>query len=69
MTTSTVQDIAKQSRLAARQLASTSQTIRNLALSNMADSLVSIKDKILEINAKEVLAARQDRQSDAMVKR
>jgi glutamate-5-semialdehyde dehydrogenase len=69
MTTSTVQDMAKQSRLAARQLSSTSEKLRNLALSNMADSLVSIKDKILEINAKEVLAARQDGQSDAMVKR
>ena len=69
MTTSTVQDIANQSRLAAHQLASTSETIRNLALSNMADSMLSIKDKILEINAKEVMAARQDRQSDAMVKR
>jgi glutamate-5-semialdehyde dehydrogenase len=69
MTTSTVQDIAKQSRLAARQLSSTTEKIRNLALSNMADSLVSIKDKILEINAKEVMAARQDGQSDAMVKR
>jgi glutamate-5-semialdehyde dehydrogenase len=69
MTTSTVQDIAKQSRLAARQLASTSEKIRNLALSNMADSLVSIKDKILEINAQEVRAARLNGQSDAMVKR
>jgi glutamate-5-semialdehyde dehydrogenase len=69
MTTSTVQDIAKQSRLAARQLASTSEKIRNLALSNMADSLLSIKDKILEINAQEVRAARQDGHSDAMVKR
>lgn len=69
MTTRTVQDIAKQSRLAARQLASTSENTRNLALSNMADSLVSKKDKILEINAKEVLKARQDGQSDAMVKR
>ena len=66
---STVQDIANQSRLAARQLASTSETIRNLALSNMANSLVSIKDKILEINAKEVMAAQQDGQSDAMLKR
>jgi glutamate-5-semialdehyde dehydrogenase len=69
MTTSTVQDIAKQSRLAARQLASTSEKLRNLALSNMADSLLSIKDKILELNAKEVLKAQQDGQSDAMVKR
>ncbi|MBK8813995.1 MAG: aldehyde dehydrogenase family protein, partial [Methylococcaceae bacterium] len=69
MTTSTVQDIAKQSRFAARQLSSTSEKLRNLALSNMADSLVSIKDKILDINAQEVLAARQDGQSDAMIKR
>jgi glutamate-5-semialdehyde dehydrogenase len=69
MTTRTVQDIAKQSRLAARQLSSTSEKLRNLALSNMADSLISIKDKILEVNAKEVLNAKQDGQSDAMVKR
>lgn len=69
MTTRTVQDIAKQSHLAARQLSSTSEKLRNLALSNMADSLVSIKDKILEINAQEVLAARQAGQSEAMVKR
>lgn len=69
MNTSTVQDIAKQSRLAARQLSSTSEKLRNLALSNMADSLVSIKDKILEVNAQEVMKAKQDGQSDAMVKR
>jgi glutamate-5-semialdehyde dehydrogenase len=35
----------------------------------MADSLISIKDNILDINAKEVMAARQNGQLDAMVKR
>ncbi len=65
----TVQTIARQSRFAARQLASTSEKIRNLALSNMADSLESIKHQVLEINAQEVLKARQQGQSDAMIKR
>lgn len=65
----TVQTIARQSRFAARQLASTSEKIRNLALSKMADSLESIKHQVLEINAQEVMKARQEGQSDAMIKR
>jgi glutamate-5-semialdehyde dehydrogenase len=69
MNASTVQAIAKQSRLAARQLSSASESMRNLALSNMADSLESVKDRVMEINAQEVLKARQEGQSDAMTKR
>jgi glutamate-5-semialdehyde dehydrogenase len=65
----TVQTIARQSRSAARLLASTSEKIRNLALSKMADSLESIKHQVLEINAQEVMKARQEGQSDAMIKR
>ncbi len=69
MNANTVQDIAKQSRLAARQLSSTSESLRNLALSKMAESLASVKDQVLEINAQEVMKARQNGQSDAMIKR
>lgn len=69
MNSNTVQVIAQQSSLAARQLSSTSESIRNLALAKMADSLESVKQKLLEVNAQEVLQARQSGQSDAMVKR
>ncbi|NOQ35188.1 MAG: glutamate-5-semialdehyde dehydrogenase, partial [Methylococcaceae bacterium] len=69
MNTRTVQDIAKQSRLAARQLSSTSESLRNLALSKMADSLESVKQQVLDINAQEVAKAEQNGQSSAMVKR
>ncbi len=69
MNTSTVETIAKQSRLASRQLLSASESMRNLALSNMADSLESVKHQVLEINAQEVMKARQDGQPDTMAKR
>ncbi|MGR9115911.1 MAG: glutamate-5-semialdehyde dehydrogenase [Gammaproteobacteria bacterium] len=69
MNTSTVQVIARQSRLAARQLSSSSESLRNLALSKMAESLASVKQQVLEINAQEVDKARQEGQSTAMVKR
>ena len=65
----TVQVIARQSRYAARQLSTTSEALRNLALSKMADSLESVKHQVLEINAQEVIKARQEGQSDAMIKR
>jgi hypothetical protein len=45
MNSSTVQVIARQSRIAARQLSSTSETLRNLALSKMADSLESVMNR------------------------
>jgi glutamate-5-semialdehyde dehydrogenase len=69
MNTSTVQDIAKQSHIAARQLSSSSELQRNLALSKMADSLESVKQQVLEINTQEVMKAQQDGQSAAMIKR
>lgn len=69
MDTNKVQVIAKQSRIAANRLSSSSEKLRNLALAKMADSLESLKRRILEINAQEVSQARQDGQSDAMVKR
>lgn len=69
MSISTVQVIAKQSRSSARQLSSTSESQRNLALSKMADSLESVKQQVLEINAQEVKKALEDGQSAAMIKR
>ena len=69
MNTSTVQDIARQSRVAARQLSSTTESQRNLALSKMAESLESVKQQVLVCNAQEVAKARQDGQSAAMIKR
>ena len=69
MNNHTVENLARQSRDAARQLASTSEAIRNLALSKMAEALESAKNMILETNAREVMKARQDGQSDAMIKR
>ncbi len=69
MSYSSIHDIARQSSLAARLLSSTSESIRNLALLKMADSLQSIKQQILEVNAQEVIKAREDGQSAAMIKR
>jgi len=69
MNTRTVQEIASQSRLAARELSSTPESVRNLALSTMADSLESVKQQVLDINAQEVAKALEDGQSAAMVKR
>jgi glutamate-5-semialdehyde dehydrogenase len=69
MNTSIVQVIAKQSKFAASQLSSTTEALRNLALSKMADSLELVKHQVLEVNAQEVMSARQNGQSDAMIKR
>ena len=69
MNSSTVLAIARQSRLAARQLSSTSEALRNSALSKMADTLEAVKHQVLEINAQEVTKARQDGQSESMIKR
>ncbi|MEI6069554.1 MAG: glutamate-5-semialdehyde dehydrogenase [Methylococcaceae bacterium] len=69
MHTCTVEAIARQSCFAAHQLALTSEALRKLALSKMADALEAVKHQVLEINAQEVMKARQDGQSDAMVKR
>ncbi|MEE9337283.1 MAG: glutamate-5-semialdehyde dehydrogenase [Methylococcaceae bacterium] len=69
MNTTPVLVIAKQSSLAARQLSSLPESIRNSALSKMADSLESVKQQVLNINAKDVLKAKQNEQSAAMIKR
>ncbi len=69
MNTSPVQDIARQSRTAAHQLSSSSESQRNLALSKMADSLESVKQQVLDVNAEEVMKAQQGGQSAAMIKR
>jgi glutamate-5-semialdehyde dehydrogenase len=69
MNSSTVQDIARQSSLAAHQLSSTPESVRNLALSKMADSLESVKQQILDCNAQEVIKAREEGLSEAMIKR
>ena len=69
MNTSPVQDIARQSSVAARQLSSSSESQRNLALSKMADSLESVKQQVLEVNAQEVMKAREYGQPVAVIKR
>jgi len=69
MNTSTVEMIARQSSVAARQLLSSSEAVRNLALLKMADALESVKQQVLEVNAQEVLKAKQEGLSAAMVKR
>ncbi len=69
MNTPTVKEIAQQSSLAARQLASTPEAQRNLALAKMADSLESVRQLVLDCNAQEVDQARLAGQSAAMVKR
>ena len=69
MNTSTVQNIARQSSLAARQLSSTSESMRNLGLAKMADSLESVKQQVLDINAQDLLRAQRNGQSAAMIKR
>ena len=69
MNTPSVEAIAKQSRVAARQLSSISESLRNLALAKMADSLESVRQQVLDINAQEVAKTRQDGQSTAMIKR
>ncbi|MGY6276151.1 glutamate-5-semialdehyde dehydrogenase [Methylomonas sp. MgM2] len=69
MDISSVQTIAKQGRLAARQLASTTEAQRNRALAYMAESLESAKQTVLSVNAEEVEQARQAGLADAIVKR
>lgn len=69
MYTCTVQDIARQSSLAARELALSPESVRNLALAKMADSLELVKQQVLEVNAQDVLQAQKEGQSAAMLKR
>ncbi len=61
--------IAKQSRKAARQILSTSASVRNQAIIYMVAELESIRSRLLETNAQEVEQARQDGQPEAMLKR
>ncbi len=69
MSTTSVRDIARQSRLAARRLSTSSEAARNRALAKMAESLASVRRQILQVNAQEVEQARQEGQTEAMVKR
>jgi glutamate-5-semialdehyde dehydrogenase len=69
MSNDTVQVIAQQSRLAARQLVSAPESVRNLALANMAEVLESVKQQVLAINVQEIIKARDEGQSEAMIKR
>lgn len=64
-----IEILARQSSVAARQLSSISEAIRNHALLNMADSLESVKQQVLDINAQDVAAAKAGGQSAAMIKR
>jgi len=64
-----VSSIARQSRVAARQLASSSDSLRNLALLAIADALELVKAQVLQINQQEVLKAKQQGHSAAMIKR
>ncbi len=69
MSTLAVQVIAQQSRAAARQLASAPESVRNLALAYMAESLEAVRQQVLEMNAQDLEKAKQDGQSEAMLKR
>lgn len=69
MNTSSVQVITRQSRIAARQLSLSTESVRNHALESMADSLESVKQQVLDCNAQEVLKAQKNGQSAAMIKR
>ncbi|NOS88967.1 MAG: glutamate-5-semialdehyde dehydrogenase [Methylococcaceae bacterium] len=65
----TVLSIAQQSRLASRQLSATPACTRNLALAKMAEALASAKPQVLAVNAQEVMKARDEGQSEALVQR
>jgi len=69
MDSSAVHAIARQSSLAARQLSSAPEIVRNLALSKMADSLEAVKQQVLQVNAAEVSKAKAAGQSSAMIQR
>ncbi|WP_445370842.1 glutamate-5-semialdehyde dehydrogenase [Methylomonas sp. HW2-6] len=69
MNLSSITEIARQSRLAARQLAPASDAQRNLALAKMAEALQAVRAQVLATNAEEVVKARAAGQTEAMVKR
>jgi glutamate-5-semialdehyde dehydrogenase len=64
-----IQTIAQQSRLASRPLAFAPEAVRNLALSKMAEALEAVKSQVLDINAQEIIKARDEGQTEAMIKR
>lgn len=61
--------IAQQSRSTSRQLASTSEATRNLALTKMAEALGAAKHEILACNQEDVFQAQQAGLPAAMIKR
>ncbi|WP_239649675.1 hypothetical protein [Methylocucumis oryzae] len=69
MSVNSVQTLAEQSRVAARQLAVIPEALRNLALANMAEALAAVKHEVLAVNAEDVVKAKDEGQSEAMVKR
>ncbi len=69
MTTNSVLKIAQQAQQASRHLAPTSGEQRNNALANMAEALLSEKQKILDTNAQEVANAINNKHPAAAVKR
>ena len=69
MNTHPIEVIAQQSRLAARRLSAAPEAMRNLALAKMADALESVKTQVLKMNAGDIIKARDEGQSEAMVKR
>lgn len=66
---SPIELIAQQSAMAARQLLSTPESTRNLALLNMAHALEAVKNQVIEANAEDVDHAQKAGQSPAMIKR
>src|SRR5574343_2036786 len=69
MSTDSVHRIAQQSRTAARQLATASESSRNQALTKMIEALEAVKQQVLDINAEEISRTRSEGLADAMIKR
>lgn len=69
MSNSAVHLLAQQSRAASRELASASEDQRNQALTKMAEALEAVKQQVLDVNSQEIVKARDEGQSAAMVKR
>ncbi|MDP7536801.1 MAG: glutamate-5-semialdehyde dehydrogenase [Methylococcales bacterium] len=69
MNTDTVLASAKKSRVASRLLSSTSESLRNNALVQMAEALEGIQSQVLRVNAQEVEKAKESGQSAAILKR
>jgi glutamate-5-semialdehyde dehydrogenase len=69
MNNTSIETLARQSRLATAELAISSETVRNRALLNMADALAGQKQAIMATNAEEVSLARQAGLAEALIKR